>query len=57
MLSEKQDTSSYFALTVITLGLASSAFGKVRVSTPFFISALLLSATTAEGSVRLREND
>lgn len=49
--------SDYFALTDITFGLVSSAFGSVRVRMPFFISALALSALTITGKVTLREKD
>ena len=44
------------ALTLICLGLASSRFGMVSVSTPFWYSALMASAFTVFARVKLREN-
>src|SRR6267378_3986964 len=43
-------------LTLICLGLASSRFGMVSVSTPFWYSALMASAFTVFARVKLREN-
>jgi hypothetical protein len=43
------------ALTWMVLGLTSSALGRVRINTPFWNSAVALSATTVLGRERERE--
>ena len=50
-------TTAYFlALTVIIFGLASSALGRRRTSTPFSIVASALPGSSGVGSVTLRLN-
>ena len=46
----------YLPLTLMILGLASSALGMVRVSTPFWHLASALSASTGTGRVTDRLN-
>ena len=47
----------YFALTVIVLGLTSSAFGSVMVRTPLSKSACAFSDTTSVGRETERSNE